>query len=208
VPLQIVTPHNVTPQNVTPQKVTCNKTSPHKTSPATKKKKKRHLPQNVTSHKTSPPTKRHLYKTSPVTKRHLIVVRTMRNNKCPDIIAVVTMRNPPVYVDKSATMKQYKKRQTFTTQQFVMTIGYYVNIYNIYDSDRLLCNNLSRLSCNNTVYIVPCNNMSMTVVGYYATIYHSYQQSPRSSKIVSNGYHILQSAQGLCPEENGPEGLV
>jgi hypothetical protein len=105
-------------------------------------------------------------------------------------------------------MKQYKKGQTFTTQQFVMTIGYYVNIYNIYDSDRLLCNNLSRLSCNNTVYIVPCNNMSMMVVGYYVTIYHSYQQSPRSSKIVSNGYHKLQSAQGLRPEENGPEGIV
>jgi hypothetical protein len=105
-------------------------------------------------------------------------------------------------------MKQYKKGQTFTTQQFVMTIGYYVNIYNIYDSDRLLCNNLSRLSCNNTVYIVPCNNMSMMVVGYYVTIYHSYQQSPRSSKIVSNGYHKLQSAQGLRPEENGPKGLM
>ncbi len=74
-----------------PYKTSPHKTSPHKTSPVTKRHPtKRHLAQNVTS------TKRH-QKTSPVTKRHLIVaVSTMRNNMSQDIIAVGTMRNPPV----------------------------------------------------------------------------------------------------------------
>ncbi len=75
---QNITPQNVTPQNVTPQKVTSNKTSPHKTSPGTK----RHLSQNVTK-------KRH--------QTYVIAVSTMRNKTCPDIIAVGTMRNPPVH---------------------------------------------------------------------------------------------------------------
>jgi hypothetical protein len=85
-------PYKTSPHKTSPHITSPHKTSPHKTSPVTKRHPtKRHLAQNVTS------TKRH-QKTSPVTNRHLIVpVSTMRNNASPDIIAVGTMRNPPVH---------------------------------------------------------------------------------------------------------------